>query len=93
MSARKAALGDRELETAAIDLDAAVESAGFAIEHWNGLTDQASAFLQALLNQPTNLLSLQAFVPDFKRKVENLTRALADGRLRAIQGVGRAGTP
>jgi sarcosine/dimethylglycine N-methyltransferase len=75
------------------ELRAAVESAGFAIEHWNDLTDQAGTFMQVLLNQPTNPLGLQAFVPDFKRKVENLTRALADGRLRAIQGVARAGTP
>lgn len=74
-------------------LRAVVESAGFAIEHWNDLTDQASAFMQALLNQPTNPLGLQAFVPDFKRKVENLTRALADGRLRAIRGVARASKP
>jgi len=44
------------------------------------------------LNQPPNPLGLHAFVTDFKRKVENLTRALADGRLRAIQGVARAST-
>jgi sarcosine/dimethylglycine N-methyltransferase len=67
-----------------------VESAGFAIEHWNDLTDQAAALMQALLNQPPNPLGLHAFVTDFRRKVENLTLALADGRLRAIQGVARA---
>ena len=33
-----------------------------------------------------------AFVADFRRKVENLTQALADGRLRAIQAVVRAVT-
>ena len=32
-------------------------------------------------------LGLHAFVADFRRKVENLTQALADGRLRAIQAV------
>ena len=69
-----------------------VESCGFAIEHWNDLTDQASALMQALLNQPPNPLGLHAFVTDFKRKAENLTRAIADGRLRAIQGVARATT-
>jgi sarcosine/dimethylglycine N-methyltransferase len=67
-----------------------VESAGFAIEHWNDLTDQAAALMQALLNQPPNPLGLHAFVTDFRRKVENLTLALVDGRLRAIQGVARA---
>ena len=67
-----------------------VESCGFTIERWNDLTDQASALMQALLNQQPNPLGLHAFVTDFKRKAENLTRALGDGRLRAIQGVARA---
>jgi ubiquinone/menaquinone biosynthesis C-methylase UbiE len=67
-----------------------VESAGFAVEHWNDLSDRAAAFMQAMLAQPPNPLGLHAFVTDFKRKVENLTLALADGRLRAIQGVARA---
>jgi cyclopropane fatty-acyl-phospholipid synthase-like methyltransferase len=71
-------------------LRALVESAGFAIEHWNDLTDQAAAFMQTLLAQPRNPLGLHAFVTDFNRKVENLTQALGDGRLRAIQAVVRA---
>jgi hypothetical protein len=33
---------------------------------------------------------LQAFVPNFESKASNLTAALADGRLRAIQGIARA---
>jgi|SRR5271156_6015251 len=69
-----------------------VESSGFAIEQWNDLTEQAVPLMQALLNQPPNPLGLHAFVADFKPKVQNLTRALADGRLRAIQGVARAET-
>lgn len=71
------------------ELRAAVESAGFVVERWNDLTDQATALMQALLAQPANPLGLHAFVTDFARKVENLTRALADGRLRAIQGIAR----
>jgi cyclopropane fatty-acyl-phospholipid synthase-like methyltransferase len=71
-------------------LRALLESAGFAIEHWNDLTEKAAAFMQTLLAQPRNPLGLHAFVTDFKRKVENLTQALADGRLRAIQAVVRA---
>ena len=71
-------------------LRAIMESAGFAIEHWNDLTEKAAAFMQTLLAQPRNPLGLHAFVTDFKRKVENLTQALADGRLRAIQAVVRA---
>lgn len=69
-------------------LRAAVESAGFSVAHWNDLTDQAGALMQALLAQPANPLGLHAFVTDFGRKAENLTQALADGRLRVIQAVG-----
>ncbi len=72
------------------ELRAVVESAGFAVEHWTDLTDQAGALMQAMLTTPANPLGLHAFVPDFKRKVENLTQALADGRLRVIQAVARA---
>lgn len=67
-----------------------IESNGFAIEAWNDLTDQAAAMMQTLLARPAAPLGLHAFVPDFRRKAENLTRALANGRLRAIQGVARA---
>jgi len=38
---------------------------------------------------PPNPLGLHAFVPDFETKAKNLTAALADGRLRAIQAVAR----
>lgn len=40
--------------------------------------------MQAVQARP---LCLHAFVTDSGRKAENLTRASADGRLRAIQGV------
>jgi ubiquinone/menaquinone biosynthesis C-methylase UbiE len=69
------------------ELRAVVESAGFAVEHWNDLTEQATPLMQTLLAQSPSPLGLQAFVPDFTRKVDNLTRALSDGRLRAIQAV------
>ncbi len=71
-------------------LRAVVESAGFAIDHWNDLTDQAATLMQTLLTLPPNPLGLHAFVPDFAQKANNLTVALSDGRLRAIQGVARA---
>lgn len=74
----------------AAGLRAAVESSGFAVEEWNDLTDQAGALMQAVLAQPPSPLGLQAFVPDFTQKAENLTAALSDGRLRVIQGVARA---
>jgi hypothetical protein len=69
------------------ELRALVQSAGFTIEHWNDLTEQAGALMGALLSQPPSPLGLHAFVSDFDRKARNLTRALSDGRLRVIQGV------
>jgi sarcosine/dimethylglycine N-methyltransferase len=71
-------------------LHAIVESCGFAIDHWNDLTEQASAMMQTLLTLPPNPLGLHAFVADFAEKANNLTVALAHGRLRVIQGVARA---
>lgn len=67
-----------------------VESAGLAVVAWNDLTDPAAELMRALLAQPPQPLGLHAFVTDFDRKVRNLTDALADGRLRAIQGVAPA---
>jgi sarcosine/dimethylglycine N-methyltransferase len=46
--------------------------------------------MQALLALPPSPIGLQAFVPNFESKASNLTAALADGRLRAIQGLARA---
>ncbi|MGH3847258.1 MAG: hypothetical protein ACRDS0_38435, partial [Pseudonocardiaceae bacterium] len=46
--------------------------------------------LQTLLTLPPSPIGLQAFVPSFEAKADNLTAALADGRLRAVQGVARA---
>jgi hypothetical protein len=67
-----------------------VESSGFAIDHWNDLTDQAAEMMQTLLTLPPNPLGLHAFVTDFAEKAKNLTIALTDGRLRVIQGVAPA---
>ncbi|MEE6178502.1 class I SAM-dependent methyltransferase [Mycobacterium sp. 050134] len=72
------------------ELRGLVESAGFAVEQWNDLTEQATEFMRALLARPPSPLGLHAFVADFGGKVENLSSALADGRLRAIRGVAAA---
>lgn len=72
------------------ELRSAVQSAGFRIDHWCDLSDQAATLMQTLLAQPQSALGLHAFVPDFGRKAANLTAALADGRLRAIQGIATA---
>jgi sarcosine/dimethylglycine N-methyltransferase len=74
-------------------LRALVGSSGFAVEHWEDLTDQAAAMMQTLLALPPTPLGLHAFVPNFAEKASNLTAALADGRLRVIQGIARATPP
>jgi len=72
------------------ELRAAVEASGFAIEAFNDLTDQAAATMEMVLALPPDPLGLHAFVPGFAEKAENLSAALADGRLRAIQCLARA---
>jgi sarcosine/dimethylglycine N-methyltransferase len=81
---------DRSHLASAGDLRAAIESAGLAIEHWNDLTEPAAALMQAVISRPAEPLGLHAFVPDFAAKAANLTRGLASGHLRAIQGVALA---
>jgi sarcosine/dimethylglycine N-methyltransferase len=71
-------------------LRTAIETSGFEIEQWNDLTDHAAATMQTLLTLPPSPIGLQAFVPNFEAKAKNLTTALADRRLRAIQGLARA---
>jgi sarcosine/dimethylglycine N-methyltransferase len=71
-------------------LHAAVESAGFAVDHWNDLTGEAVTLMEAVLSLPPSPLGLHAFVEDFTEKAQNLTRGLASGRLRVIQGIAQA---
>ena len=71
-------------------LRTAIATSGFEIEQWNDLTGQAAAIMQTLLTLPPSPIGLQAYVPGFESKARNLTAALADGRLRAIQGLARA---
>jgi sarcosine/dimethylglycine N-methyltransferase len=71
-------------------LRAAVESAGFAVDHWKDLTGEAVTLMEAILALPPSPLGLHAFVQDFSEKAQNLTRGLASGRLRVIQGLALA---
>jgi sarcosine/dimethylglycine N-methyltransferase len=71
-------------------LRAAAESAGFAVEHWNDLTDQAAELMESVLALPPGPLGLHAFVERFTEKATNLTRGLSGGRIRVIQGIARA---
>lgn len=72
------------------ELRAAIESAGFAVRHWNDLTEQAAELMAAFLSIPPSPLGLHAFVERFTEKAANLTRGLSSGRVRVIQGVARA---
>jgi SAM-dependent methyltransferase len=81
---------DRSHLATPAQLRTVIESAGFAIDQWNDLTEQAATVMQAVLASPTNPLGLHAFVANFEEKAKHLTAALSDGRLRAIQGVARA---
>ena len=46
--------------------------------------------MEAVLSLPPSQLGLHAFVEDFTEKAQNLTRGLASGRLRVIQGIAQA---
>ena len=81
---------ERSHLTSAGQLRAAVESAGFTVEHWDDLTDPAAALMDAVLSRPAGPLGLHAFVDNFAAKAANLTQGLSSGRLRAIQGIARA---
>ncbi|WP_433199785.1 class I SAM-dependent methyltransferase [Nocardia sp. CA-107356] len=71
-------------------LRTAIESAGFAVEHWADLTATTVTTMREVLALPPSPLGLHAFVPNFREKAEHLTNALADGRLRAVQAVAKA---
>lgn len=81
--------GHTHLSTPA-ELRDALEAAGFTVEHWVDLTEQIGPVMRTIQSLPPSPLGLQAFVPDFRRRLENLTAALGDGRLRAIQAIARA---
>ncbi|MEU1205670.1 class I SAM-dependent methyltransferase [Nocardia sp. NPDC005825] len=71
------------------DLRAAVERSGLTVEQWEDLTEQATAVMRMVLANPPNPVGLQSFVANFPAKIEHLTEALEDGRLRAIRGIAR----
>jgi sarcosine/dimethylglycine N-methyltransferase len=73
--------------TTSARLHGVIESSAFAIQHWNDLSDIAAETMQTILASPPSPLGLHAFVADFAVKAQNLTQALADGRLRVIQAV------
>jgi SAM-dependent methyltransferase len=64
-----------------------LEDAGFAIEHWEDLTQAAGDLMDDLFSGEQPPLGLHVFVPDFQAKVTNLVRNLAEDRARLVQAV------
>jgi sarcosine/dimethylglycine N-methyltransferase len=83
------AAANSHLVTPAV-LRSMVESAGFSIEHWDDLTEEAASTMRVVGSLPPSPLGLHAFVPNFPERAAHLTEALGDGRLRAIRAVARA---
>jgi sarcosine/dimethylglycine N-methyltransferase len=81
--------GQGHLVTAA-SLRASIEAAGFAVQHWADLTEHAAETMGMVLNLPPSPLGLHVFVPGFGERVHNLTTAIANGRVRAVQAIARA---
>jgi sarcosine/dimethylglycine N-methyltransferase len=81
---------ERSHLVSALRLRAAIEAAGFTVEHWADLTGDAATLMQAVISRPPAPLGLHAFVPGFAAKAANLTQGLASGRLRVIQAVALA---
>jgi sarcosine/dimethylglycine N-methyltransferase len=75
------------------ELRGIVEASGFEVEQWNDLTEEAAGTMQKILAMPPNPLGLHTFNTNFAEKMKNLTIALSDGRLRAVQGIARAHRP
>jgi len=61
--------------------------AGFAVAHWDDLTEVGEKGMRAFLTAPQPPLGLHVFVPDFATKAANLVRNLAENRARLIRAV------
>jgi ubiquinone/menaquinone biosynthesis C-methylase UbiE len=70
-----------------VALRAAIEAAGFTVKHWRDLTEEVGTMMRTMGSLPPSPLGLHAFVPNFRERVKNLSEALSDGRLQAIQAV------
>jgi sarcosine/dimethylglycine N-methyltransferase len=64
-----------------------LHEAGFAIAHWNDLSEPAENAMREFFAGEQPPLGLDVFVPDFQVKATNLVRSLAERRVRLIQAV------
>jgi sarcosine/dimethylglycine N-methyltransferase len=69
------------------ELRSITAAAGFEMQAWNDLTEQAIPAMDALLAAPPSPLGLQVFVPDLPVKAANLVENLREGRTRLLQAV------
>jgi sarcosine/dimethylglycine N-methyltransferase len=69
------------------ELEELLTEAGFAVAHWNDLTEPAADAMGQLFAGERPALGLHVFVPDFPAKGANLVRNLAEDRVRLIQAV------
>jgi ubiquinone/menaquinone biosynthesis C-methylase UbiE len=74
------------------ELRKSLEAAGFTVEHWADPTEEIGPVMRSIQSLTPSPLGLQSFVPDFRERLENLTEALIDGRLRTIRAVARRNT-
>jgi len=72
------------------ELQAAIEAAGFTVDHWNDRSADSAAFMEHFLSTPPGPLGLHAFVENFSDKATNLVRGLSSGSLRVIQATATA---
>ena len=70
-----------------------IESAGFVVDQWNDLTDQAAALMgRCWRARPGPWACTPSFLTSPRRRGK-LTAALASGLLRVIQAIGVAAEP
>jgi sarcosine/dimethylglycine N-methyltransferase len=64
-----------------------LREAGFAVAHWNDLTEPAANTMRTFFANQQPTLGLHVIVPDFRAKTTNLVRNLAEDRARLIQAI------
>jgi len=64
-----------------------LEEAGFAVSHWDDLSQAAEDVMRDFFRGDQPPLGLHSFVPDFQTKVMNLVQNIAEDRARLIQAV------
>jgi SAM-dependent methyltransferase len=79
--------GERSFLATDEELRGQVAAAGFEITSFQDLTEQAAPFMHALVSAPPGPFGLRTFVNNFVEEASNLTRGLANGRLRVVRGV------